>query len=379
MIPNISGYAHVSSIDTDGYHRTQSEINDKAVLTEQNIGFNAKFQNKVNTFQIEFTGLNTDFDLPYIKQDRAYNQFEFKGHNQQIGSLSYSYIVNNINFFGETARSKSGGIGTVNGLLVSLSKKSDLSFVFRNYDKDFHSFYANAFGENSRNINEKGAYIGYKFSPNKKWISTSSFDYFKFPEIKFGVDGPSDGIEFLQRISYSPTKTTHWHFQYREQHKGQNLKIEEVNVVTNTIKRNLLLAFEMPLDSRWSIKSRVLASSYHFVNQPVTHGYALVQDAQFDLSRISLTARLAYFNTDNYDNRQYVYEQDVLYAFSFPAYYGKGLRHYLLMTYKPIKAAEIQLRWARSDYFGQDTISSGLEEIAKSHKSEIKMQIRWNW
>lgn len=375
----ITNEQNISSIDTDGYHRTQSEIDDKAVLTEQNLGFNAKWQNNANNLQFEFTGLNTNFSLPYIKQDRPYNQFEFRGKNNQIGSFSYSYIVNNLNLFGETARSKSGGIGTVNGLLLSLSKKSDLSFVYRNYAKNFHSFYANAFGENSRNINERGAFVGYKFSPNRRWIATSSFDYFKFPEIKFGVNGQSDGIELLQRITYSPTKTTHWNFQYREQHKGKNLKIDKVNVVTNTIKRNALLAFERPLNEKWSIKSRVQGSSYHFENQKITYGFTIVQDAQLDLNRLSFSARLAYFDTDDYDNRQYVYEQDVLYAFSFPAYYRKGLRHYLLMTYKPVKAFDIQVRWARTDIFNEDTIGSGLDEITKPHKTDIRIQMKWNW
>jgi hypothetical protein len=106
---------------------------------------------------------------------------------------------------------------------------------------------------------------------------------------------------------------------------------------------------------------------------------AIVQDLQLSLRRLSFDARLAYFNAVDYDNRLYIYEQDVLYAFSFPAYYGKGYRHYLLTSYKPSKALEIQLRWARTDYLDRKVISSGLEEIAKPHKSEIKVQVKWNW
>ncbi len=374
-----SGEQHVSSLDTDGYHRTQSEIDDQAILTEQNLGMNIKWHNKVENLVVELTGLNTNFSLPIIKAVQPYNQYEFKGKNQQIGSLSYSYIVNNLNFFGETARSKSGGIGTVNGMIASISKKSDISFVFRSYDKNFHSFYANAFGENSRNINEKGAYIGYKFNPNRRWIYTTSFDYFKFPSLKYGVDGPSDGIEFLHRLTYNPTKTTHWNFQYREQHKEYNLKIEKANVVTNTIKRNAFLDFVTPLNAHWNIKSRIMASSYHFAKQPHSYGIAFIQDADLNLGRLSFTGRLAYYSTDDYDNRQYVYEQDVLYAFSFPAYYGKGLRHYLLMSYKPKKAMQVQLRWARTDRFDVATIGSSLDEIAKPHKSDLKIQLLWNW
>lgn len=375
----ITGLQNISSIDTDGYHRTQSEIDDKAILTENNLGFNAKWQSKNTNLQLEFTGLNTNFSLPYIKANQPYNQFEFSGKNNQIGSLAYSYIVQNLNLFGETASSKSGGIGTINGLLLSLSKKSDLSFVYRRYAKNFHSFYANGFGENSRNINESGAYIGYKFNPNRRWIYTSSFDYFKFPEIKFGVDGPSDGIELLQRITYSPSKTTHWNLQFREQHKDKNLKIESTNQVTKTIKRNVFIDFEKPLNKLWSIKTKLMGSSYQFDKQANTYGWAIVQDANWSLNRLSFSGRLALFKTDNYDNRQYVYEQDVLYAFSFPAYYNHGLRHYLLATYKPNKSSEFQIRWARSDYFDQEKVSSGLEEINKPHKTEIKFQLKFNW
>ncbi|MDZ7646332.1 MAG: hypothetical protein U5K54_03635 [Cytophagales bacterium] len=34
-----------------------------------------------------------------------------------------------------------------------------------------------------------------------------------------------------------------------------------------------------------------------------------------------------------YDNRLYVYEKDVWLAFTFPAYYGVGVRNYLLVQY----------------------------------------------
>ncbi len=378
-IDKTSKEEYVTSLDTDGYHRTASELADKNILLETSLGFNAKWQNEAKNLQLEVTDLYTNFTFPLIKSDKPYNKYEFGGKSQQIISLSYSYIVSNLNFFGETARSKSGGIGTVNGLIMSLSRKSDLSFVFRKYDKNFHSFYANSFGENSRNINEIGAYIGYKYSPSRRWVSTTSFDYFKFPYLKFGVDGPSDGIEVLQRIAFNPTKTTHLYLQYRQQQKGLNLKIDKETKVTNTIRQNMVLHFDMPLSARWSMKTNILGSAYRFAPQKNTYGLAVVQDFQLSLRRLSFDARLAYFNAVDYDNRLYVYEQDVLYAFSFPAYYGKGYRHYLLTSYKPSKALEIQLRWARTDYLDKKIISSGLEEIAKPHKSEIKVQVKWNW
>jgi hypothetical protein len=379
VVDKVSSEEHVSSLDSDGYHRTASEIADRNVLTETSIGFNTKWENKAKNLQIELTDLHSIYSLPIIKANQPYNLFEFSGNNQQIASLNYSYIVNNLNLFGETARSKSGGIGTVNGLIMSLSKSSDVSMVFRNYDKNFHSFYANSFGENSRNINEKGIYFGYKYSPNRRWVSATSIDFFRFPEIKFGVDKPSKGLEFLERVSYNPTKTTHWYLQYRQKQKELNLKVDKKNVLTNTIRQNVNLQFDRQITKVFGIKSSILASAYRFVTQKNTYGMAIIQDFNVDFRKIDFSARLAYFNAVDYDNRLYSYEQDVIYAFSFPAYYGKGFRHYLLTTFKPNKTLQLQFRWARYDYFGQSVISSGLEQIPKSHKSEVKVQLKINW
>ncbi|MGX7836064.1 hypothetical protein ACWKSR_13010, partial [Campylobacter fetus subsp. venerealis] len=62
--------------------------------------------------------------------------------------------------FGESALSQSGGKGQVLGFVSSLSKQVDFSLLWRKYDKDYHSFYANAFAESTRPVNEQGVYSG---------------------------------------------------------------------------------------------------------------------------------------------------------------------------------------------------------------------------
>lgn len=369
----------VTSLDTDGYHRTQSELDDKNVLTEQTVGGSIKWKNRNQNFEMEINGQETNFSLPYIRTPRSYNTHEFKGSNHHILSHAYSYIGTGINIFGETARSKSGGLGMVHGGIVSLGKKSDLSLSYRRYDRNFHSFYANGFGEGSRNINEKGLYIGYKFNPNRQWIYTASADFFKFPEQKFGVSQPSQGFEFLQRIGYKPTKTTEWFLQYREQHKQQDITIDKNKVLGNEIKRNLIAHYEKEPNSNWLYSTTLQATNYKIDYAKATYGIALIQNATYKTMRWRLNGRLAYFNAKAFDNRIYAYEQDVLYAFSFPAYYGHGLRHYLLVTYKANRNFDYQLRWSRTDLFNEKTIGSSLDEINKPHRSELKMQVRWSF
>jgi hypothetical protein len=71
-----------------------------------------------------------------------------------------------------------------------------------------------------------------------------------------------------------------------------------------------------------------------------------------------------------------VYEKDVLYAFSIPAYTGKGIRTYLLAQYKIADKVTIWGRWAKFSYVNTKSTGSGLQEINGSLKNDFKVQIK---
>lgn len=108
-------------------------------------------------------------------------------------------------------------------------------------------------------------------------------------------------------------------------------------------------------------------------------GFTLLQDVSWQFPRLELSARLAYFKTDDYDSRQYVYEKDMLYAFSIPAYYDAGTRHYLMARYAVSKNMKLWLRWSQTRYANLDKISSGLNEIQGNKRSELKAQVMYQF
>ncbi len=105
----------------------------------------------------------------------------------------------------------------------------------------------------------------------------------------------------------------------------------------------------------------------------------ILQDITWHFSKLELSARVAFFATDNYDSRQYVYEKDMLYAFSLPAYYDRGTRHYLMARYTLSKQMKEWLRWSQTRYSKLETISSGLNEIKGNKRSELKMQVMYQF
>jgi hypothetical protein len=107
-------------------------------------------------------------------------------------------------------------------------------------------------------------------------------------------------------------------------------------------------------------------------------GLMIFQDIQYVPTKIPLniSARIAWFSTDSYNSRVYAYENDLLYTFSIPAYYGSGFRTYLNLNYKIAKNIDCWFKIANTSWNDRDIISSGYNEIQGNNKTELKFQLR---
>lgn len=366
-----------SSLQISGFHRTQNEMKARGSLREQSGGGVIHYKSKNKRLQLGATSLFTRFSQDWQRRPQLYSQFDFKGKENLLGSIFGEYTWQNIHIFSEIARSQSSGMGIVAGTMIALTSQLDFAFIGRRYDRNFHSFYSTGFGEGSQTINEKGIYWGIKYQPLKQLIFNGYFDRFAFPWLRYRVGAPSSGHEYLLRVNYQPKKTLLLYAQLREEVKEINSNLSpNTRTPLPGIKRNYLLNLDFSPALSFSFRSRVQWSNYEINNQYTT-GYALVQDLNWQWKRLKLSGRIALFDTEDYNNRQYVYEKDVLWAFSIPAYYGRGVRNYLLAQYKINRNFTVWLRWARTHYTEREEISSGNEKIMGSSLNQVKTQIRW--
>jgi hypothetical protein len=83
-----------------------------------------------------------------------------------------------------------------------------------------------------------------------------------------------------------------------------------------------------------------------------TYGISLAQDVGYSFAAVplSLRVRLQGFDARVWANRVYLYEHDVLYAFSNPATYGLGGRAYLIVRWQIIKQLALYLRVSETVY-----------------------------
>lgn len=375
-----SSQAIISSFNQTGLHRTISELSTKNQFREANLGGNVQYSHPSGRFQLGANSLFTRFNRPWIRTPQIYNRFEFAGQSNLVSSLYFNYNWKNFFLFGESAISQSGGAGTVLGFVSSLSKQVDFSLLWRKYDKDFHSFYSSGFSENTRPINEQGVYLGIQVMPEKRWKINAYYDYFSFPWLRYRVYAPSRGYEWLARISYQPSRNLIAFFQIREEQKDRNLPDSGEPSLPYFVKPinkiNGLLSLETHVTKDFFLRSRVLMSRAK-IESDITHGLMILQDVRYGQNKWRLTARVALFDADTYDNRLYAFENNVLWTFSIPAFSGQGMRYYLLGQYQITPKLTVYFRFSRTSYTDREVISSGLQAINGPHQTDTALMIRY--
>lgn len=377
---NSAGELVQSTINQTGLHRTPSEIKNKNTLTQTLFG--AAIQYTKNEFAVGAIAYQSEYGTSFITLAAPYDRYSFTGKKLTNLGLFYNYTLKNMYLYGEAGKALNGGIATINGVLISLSPTVSAAVTYRNYNKNYHNFFNQGVSESSEAVNEKGLYTGLNINPNKHWAFSFYGDYFKFPWLKFRVDAPSKGYEALGQAVYTPSKTFKVLARFKTEHKQQNTdKDVPINFLDDVKKEGYRVELRWQLNKKWTIQNRAEVSQYKKGIGKREFGYMVYQDLDYSpmFSKITGNVRLAYFNTPSYNSRIYVYEDDVLYSFSFGMYNGKGFRTYLNLKYNLTKKLNIWARYAMFFYQEVQTVGTYLDEINGNKKSEAKIQLRYQF
>ena len=378
----------VSTINLSGMHRTNSEIEKRNGLQEYIGGVNLRYQN--NGLKLGLAAIYQGYDKEYSKDVKPYNQFDFRGKENLSFSGDYNYVYKNINLFGEVSKnmynhndSIKGGLAMVHGALIFLDTRLSVGLLYRRYDRDYTTFYNAGFSEGGKIQNENGFYTGLNFKINKAWSISSYVDIFSFPWMKYGVDAPSSGHEFLFQPTYKPNKILKIYARFRQQVKPKNSRDSDntVTEIEDVIQRNYRINFDYSISEYFKLKSRI---EYVTINRPSNafeDGIILTQDLVYKPKSFpfSMSLRYALFDTDSYDTKIYTYENNALYVFSVPSYYYQGSRAYILLKYSFVKHLDIWMKYGMFIYNNRQSISSGSEEIKGSRRSDFVIQLRFTF
>ena len=374
----VSYEEYITSFLNSGYHRTESEIAGRHKLGQLAIGGNIKY--KGNNWHAGFNAIYFDFSSPVEKRQEPYNLYAINGKNWSNYSIDYSYTHRNLHFFGEAAVDKNFSKAFLNGLLISVDPRVDISFLHRNIDPQYQSNNGNAFTENTYPTNENGFYAGISIRPVLAWRFDAYVDVFKFPWLKYLVDAPSQGKDFLAQITYTPNKQLEVYTRFRSETKQGNQPDNNtaLNYIVSLPKQNWRTQISYRINQTFAVRSRTELLWYDKNGKNAENGFLTFFDIVYKppLKNYSGNIRLQYFETDDYNSRIYAYENDVLFYYSIPAFYDQGFRYYLNINYNLNSNISFWLKWSQSLYQNVESIGSGLDEIPGSRKSEIRVMAR---
>ncbi|MBX7240301.1 MAG: helix-hairpin-helix domain-containing protein [Bacteroidia bacterium] len=386
-----------SGFNLGGLHRTTSEFEKRRSLFQTSTGGRIEYKGK--KLIIGTSHLYQSFSTAILPRINYYNQFDFSGTQNYLNGLDVDYVFQNFNFFGEIARSRSGGMAGVAGVMAALSPKVDMTIHFRHFDKDFHSLQGYTFGEQPRTLqNETGLYMGLKIRPNTKWVISTFYDYYKFPYNRFGISFPSAGYDFLAQADYTIRRGTTIYARFRVDNKEYSADsmpdLQRLDYLIGQRRTQFRLQFQSQLAKNLMLRTRLETSWFSRENEINARGFLLYQDISYKLGfKFKITARYAVFDIKDYNARIYAYENDVPGSFSIIPYNGMGSRYYIMLNYKAIRGLDIWVRLSQTRYFTPNntngvnnnlyftpnTIGSGLDEITGSTRSDLRLMVRYNF
>lgn len=368
----------ISSIIETGLHRTINELLDKDALKITAYGGRISYQHRF--FQLGATAYQTKLSLSLQLNDDIYKQFYFKGNELVNYGFDLNIDLGKVSLFGEFSASSNGGLAGLGGINAYLHERFIFTVLYHDFGKDYHNLYSYPFSESSALLNEQGLYFGFKTLLFPRLSLSGYIDYYKFPWLRYQIDAPSVGSDYIAQLDYNPSRNTSMYFRYRHKNSQENYSDEYDYIpLLSDISRNEFRFFISYRPFNFLIlKNRVDFTSFKKEFDGKENGYLIYQDILYRPEKFPLevTFRYALFDTDGYDSRIYTYENDILYAFSVPSYFDKGQRVYLMLRWRVYEQLNAWFRLGRLIYSSRNTVGSGSDLINGNHKTEVKVQLQ---
>lgn len=259
---------------------------------------------------------------------------------QMVIGLNARYHIGKVDMWGEVATTQGvhWGVGTIVGVRITPISGLNLLGIYRYYSIHYNNQYAYSFSEHSRLNDENGFYVGAEVNRLRHWRFAAYADGFR------------GGYDALAQTDYLPEKayTMNWRVRARRMNER------------DTYAFRYQFTYELPqwrfrtqTDANW-VKADSYIGKADAINaqQGLGFGFSIFQDVEYRFLRVPivLQMRLQAFDARLWYNRIYAYENDVLYAYSFPNAYGAGGKMYLNMRYKINDVASLYCRFSETIY-----------------------------
>ena len=366
-----------ASLYESGYHRNTRECEKKHTLRETTAGISAEWNSA--GARIGLHTLYYDFDPSLAPGDKIFQQYNDDGKRRLLFSVDYKTGWKGVYFYGETAMGRQRGVATVNGLRFSGGSRLAVNLVYRRYDKKYVSRYAGGFGEYSNTSNEEGFFGGLALALLPGLKVNAYYDRFRFFAPRYQAAIPGWGSEVLADVVWEHGRWEHT-FRYKRESRPEDRKSGPLPGIAMRKKTECRYQVNYRHNNRWEWRGRFHFSRYD-KETAGENGFMIYQDVLYSAPKDKAKGqfRLAWFKTDSYNSRIYAYENTVLYGYAFPAFYGKGVRAYLNLNWKPVKGFTCYAKAGYTVYPDLKYSGTSYTRTEGGKRWDFTMQVRIRW
>jgi len=375
----------ITSIKTDGMHRTALEYGEKNNVGEMNIGANIHLN--LNRLNVSATAVTTHFSKPLAPIHNTpatlYRSFDAAGSDFYGYGIAYSYRFSKVQFTGETAMSHAGngqnGMATLAAFSYRPNVSNTIQLFFRNYGARYVSIHGNSFSENSRPQNERGLYLAWFSDLTPTLNIYTFFDMMYFPWLKYKVSDSSYGWDYTAQASFTPKNEHRFLLRYHIKSKQNDHKEGLGTVLKYNTRQTLKLQYIYTPSPKIRLTTTLDGISITFGNNSPERGFSISEKVHWEPypEWLKFDFSLVYVDTDTYNARIYSYEPSLLYSFGIQSYYYQALRGIIMATVLPWKKLRLTAKYFVTKYLDRENIGTGNQQIDSSSKSDLQLQLRW--
>ena len=245
-----------------------------------------------------------------------------------VMGVNARWNMGKVDIWGEVATSHGNkwGVGVITGVRYRPISDVNLLAIYRYYSPEFDNVYANSLCSWSRMKDEHGGYLGVEYNRLRNWQLSAFGDVWK------------TGFETMAQADFIPQKDYRMHTRFRVKRKDEK--------DTYSLRWNMVYNF-----GQWKMKTQADGNMVQ-AKGAWTYGWSVLQDVEYRFSEVPIVLQLRAqaFDAREWNNRVYIYENDVLYAYAIPFVYGLGGRFWLNARYKINDIFSVYLRVSETIY-----------------------------
>ncbi len=367
----------ITGFDADGYHRTLTELSSRKNTREDVFGVQVKYFFKRLT--IEAGHLEYRIEYPLTPSALPSKRFYFSGQENHNSWFALEGSIGNTFVFSEVAFNNSMEPALWGGLLFSPGAPVSMVLSYRRIPVDFNAPLGGPFTESSGAAGESGFYSGIQINFPANFLLSGYLDYFKFNWLQYQLKSPANGYDVLAILTHKAGLIWENSLRLRHREKMVNLSSEGPDYPIGVRKQNQIrLQTRFNPVPEWSFTTRLDFHQVAIPGKTIPSGFYLGQEIRYNHpgNKWNVIMRYGIIDVEDFETRIYVYEPDVLYSLTTPAYYGQGSRCIVMSKIKIANRLDLWARFAWWHYTNRENISSGNMLIDSNVVREFRVQIR---